>query len=56
MDIELARNISEWFNSGGGDIKIFSELYNISIVTIDKTFKKLLNYKEQFSKLGINQI
>lgn len=38
------------------DIKIFSELYNISIVTIDKTFKKLLNYKEQFSKLGINQI
>lgn len=36
------------------DIKLFSELYNISIVTIDKTFKKLLCFKEQFSKLGIN--
>lgn len=36
------------------DIKLFSELYSISIVTIDKTFKKLLCFKEQFSKLGIN--
>jgi transcription initiation factor TFIIIB Brf1 subunit/transcription initiation factor TFIIB len=38
------------------DIKLFSELYNISIVTIDKTFKKLLCFKEQFSKLGINAL
>lgn len=38
------------------DIKLFSELYNISIVTIDKTFKKLLSFKEQFSKLGINAL
>ena len=38
------------------DIKLFSEIYNISIVTIDKTFKKLLNYKQHLSKLGINEI
>jgi len=35
------------------DIKLFSELYNISIVTIDKTFKKLLCFKVQFEKMGI---
>lgn len=40
-------------NSLEVDINLFSEIYNISIVTIDKTFKKLLNYKEQFEKLGI---
>jgi transcription initiation factor TFIIIB Brf1 subunit/transcription initiation factor TFIIB len=38
------------------DIKLFSELYNISIVTIDKTFKKLLSFKEQFSQFGINAL
>lgn len=38
------------------DLKMFSELYNISIVTIDKTYKKLLNYKPQFQKMGIKII
>lgn len=38
------------------DIKLFSELYSISIVTIDKTFKKLLTYKQQFEKMGILSI
>ena len=33
MDIELARNISEWFNSGGGDIKIFSDYEGTTTTT-----------------------
>lgn len=38
------------------NIKLFSELYNISIVTIDKTFKKLLTYKKHFEKMGISKV
>lgn len=33
------------------DLKIFSELYNLSIVTVIKTYNKLLKYKTQISKL-----
>ncbi len=32
------------------DLKIFSEIYNLSIVTVIKTYNKLLKYKTQISK------
>jgi len=38
------------------DLKIFSDIYSISIITILKTFNKLTNYKVQFEKMGINTL
>ena len=36
--------------------KIFSELYDLSIVTVMKTFNKLKQYNHYFEKMGIKQI
>jgi transcription initiation factor TFIIIB Brf1 subunit/transcription initiation factor TFIIB len=38
------------------NIKIFSELYDLSIVTVMKTFNKLKQYDVYFEKAGIKQI
>jgi len=35
------------------DVKIFSEIYDLSIVTIMKTYNKLKVYKKNFEKMGI---
>ena len=35
------------------DVKIFSEIYGLSIVTITKTYNKLKVYKKNFEKMGI---
>jgi hypothetical protein len=38
------------------NIKIFSELYDLSIVTVMKTFNKLKQYTPYFEKAGITQL
>lgn len=38
------------------DLKIFSEIYNLSIVTIFKTYHKLQVYTERFEKFGIKPL
>lgn len=38
------------------DVKIFSEIYDLSIVTITKTYNKLKVYKKNFEKMGIIKI
>jgi transcription initiation factor TFIIIB Brf1 subunit/transcription initiation factor TFIIB len=38
------------------NIKIFAELYDLSIVTIIKTFNKLKQYKDNFEKMGIKTL
>jgi transcription initiation factor TFIIIB Brf1 subunit/transcription initiation factor TFIIB len=38
------------------NIKVFSEIYDLSIVTVTKTFNKLKQYKTSLEKLGIKQL
>ncbi len=38
------------------NLKMFSELYDLSMVTILKTFNKLKKYKKKLEKLGIKQL
>jgi transcription initiation factor TFIIIB Brf1 subunit/transcription initiation factor TFIIB len=38
------------------NVKMFSELYDLSIVTVLKTFNKLKQHKDNFEKLGIRPI
>jgi transcription initiation factor TFIIIB Brf1 subunit/transcription initiation factor TFIIB len=38
------------------NIKLFSEIYDLSIVTVTKTFNKLKQYKTSLEKMGIKQI
>ena len=38
------------------NVKMFSELYDLSIVTVLKTFNKLKQHKDNFEKLGIKPI
>lgn len=38
------------------NIKLFSEIYDLSIVTVTKTFNKLKQYKTSFEKLGIKKL
>ncbi len=38
------------------NIKLFSELYDLSMVTVTKTFNKLKQFKDSFERLGIKKI
>jgi len=38
------------------NVKMFSELYDLSMVTILKTFNKLKQYTQEFEKMGISKI
>lgn len=38
------------------NIKLFSEIYDLSIVTVTKTFNKLKQYKTRLEKMGIKQV
>jgi transcription initiation factor TFIIIB Brf1 subunit/transcription initiation factor TFIIB len=38
------------------NIKLFSEIYDLSIVTVTKTFNKLKQYKTSLEKMGITQV
>jgi hypothetical protein len=43
-------------NNMDTDVKMFSDIYDLSIVTISKTFNKLKVYSKNFEKMGITKI